>query len=216
MMIISAILTNSEKKIMKAQMIKKLEILTREATKNTSNALLKLTNKKIAIKIAHIKVEDIRENFPEISPESTISGTYLSVTGDIHGASVIIFPEKVVLDLCGLLFSRSKSDFLEQKGFSRLDKSILEKISNILCENFLAVFAKALKVKFIDSSPKFTFDVFGSVADNLKSEFVRRFNRRLVLEVQLDFEHASTKGPIMIVFGFEETEIILKALEEND
>lgn len=215
-MTISAIPLHSDRKIMKAQMIKKLEILTKEATKNASKALLKLTNKKIAIKIAHIKVEDIRENFPEISPESTISGIYLSVTGDIHGASLIIFPEKVVLDLCNLLFSRSKGDFVMQKDFSKLDKSMLEKISNILCENFLAVFAKALKIKFINSAPKFTFDVFGSVAENLKSEFIRRFNRRLVLEIQLDFEHAAAKGPIMIVFGFEETEIILKALEEKE
>lgn len=195
---------------MKPQTRKKFEILTKEAAKNASRAMLRLANEKITIKVTHVEIKNVHGSFSEIPPESMVAGIYLPVTGDVHGASLLIFPEEVANDLCNLLFRRSDS---VKKEFSELDKSALKEVGNIICGSFLTVLSNTLKIKMIGSVPKFTFDIFGSVVNNLIIEFTQRFEKQLVVGVKFDFEHASVEGYMMIIFGFEEMELVTKVID---
>ena len=193
----------------------KEDLLTKmasEAAKKASLALLKLSGEKVSVEFAKVKIGKIQRIFSHMDPESMVAGVYLPVTGEIKGASILLFPKKIAYSLCDEL-NRRKIGTTRQ--LSELDKSALKEVGNILCGSLLTVFSNTLKIKMIENVPEFSFDMLGAVVDQIVAQFVQKAEDVLLVEIRFGFEHVKIKGHILLIFGAKEMKVIIEALESK-
>jgi len=187
----------------------KLSKMTDEAAKFASRALTKLSGENVVVEVSKLEITKIQRKFPDIGPESIVAGIYLPITGDVKGASLLIFPEKIAYALADLLVKRVPGT---THKLTELDKSALKEVGNIICGSFLTVFSNTLKIKIVENVPSFSFDMFGAVVDVIIAGFAKKAEEALVIEVKFVFEHAKIKGYVVLIFGIEEMQAIMKAL----
>ena len=187
----------------------KLSKMTDEAARNASRALTKLSGEKVTVEVSKAEVTKIQRKFPDIEPESIVAGIYLPITGEVKGASLLIFPEKIAYTLCDVLVKRPAGT---TRKLTELDKSALKEVGNIICGSFLTVFSNTLKIKIVEHVPSLSFDMFGAVVDVIIAEFAQKAEQALVIEVKFVFEHANIKGYVVLIFGLEEMKAIMEAL----
>jgi len=188
--------------------------ITNEAAKDASLALLKLCGEKITVEFVDVEVEKIQKAFSGIDLESIVAGVYLPITGDIKGASILIFPEKIAYTLCDVLVRRKPGT---TRKLTELDKSALKEVGNIICGSLLTVFSNHLKVKIIENLPELSFDMFGAVVDQIIIQFVQKAEEVLIIELRFGFEHIMIKGHIILIFGHKEIKAIIDGLfKENE
>jgi len=180
--------------------------MTNKAAKDASLALLKLCGEKITIEFADVKVEKIQKAFSGVDLESIVAGVYLPITGDIKGASILIFPEKIAYTLCDMLVRRKLGT---TRKLTELDKSALKEVGNIICGSLLTVFSNILKIKIIENVPELSFDMFGAVVDQIIIQFAQKAEEVLIVELRFGFEHIKIKGHIILIFGHEEIKAII-------
>ena len=187
----------------------KLTKMTDEAADFASKALTKLSGEKVTVEVSKAEITKIQRKFPDIEPETIVAGIYLPITGDVKGASLLIFPEKIAYTLCDLLVKRKPGT---TRKLNELDKSALKEVGNIICGSFLTVFSNTLKIKIVENVPSLSFDMFGAVVDVIIAEFAQKAEDALVIEVKFVFEHADIKGYVVLIFGLEEMKAIMEAL----
>lgn len=187
----------------------KLTKMTDEAAKFASKALSKLSGEKVTVEVSKVEITKIQRKFPDIEPETIVAGIYLPITGEVKGASLLIFPEKIAYTLCDVLVKRKPGT---TRKLTELDKSALKEVGNIICGSFLTVFSNTLKIKIVENVPSLSFDMFGAVVDVIIAEFAQKAQESLVIEVKFVFEHANIKGYVVLIFGLEEMKAIMKAL----
>jgi len=141
--------------------------------------------------------------------ETRVAGIYLPITGEVTGASLLIFPEPIAYTLSDLLVRRKKGTTHQ---LTELDKSALKEVGNIICGSFLTVFSNTLKIKIVEHVPEFSFDMFGAVVDQIIAEFAKKADEAMVIEVKFNFEHANIKGYVVLIFGIDQMKTILDAL----
>lgn len=187
----------------------KLTKMTDEAAEFASSALTKLSGENVTVNVSKAEIAKIQREFPDIGPESIVAGIYLPISGDVKGASLLIFPEKIAYTLCDVLVRRSLGT---THKLTELDISALKEVGNIICGSFLTVFSNTLKIKIVENVPSFSFDMFGAVVDVIIAGFAKSAEDALVIEVKFIFEHAKIKGYVVLIFGLEEMKAIMTAL----
>jgi chemotaxis protein CheC len=187
-----------------------LDKIAKEASMNASLALLKLSGEKVSVEFTKERIGKIQNVFSHVDPESMVAGVYLPITGDIKGASILIFPRKIAYTLCDVLVRRKPGT---TRQLSELDKSALKEVGNIICGSLLTVFSNTLKIKIIENIPEFSFDMFGAVVDQVIAQFVQKAEDVLLLELKFGFEHIKIKGHVLLVFGAEEMKVIIESMK---
>lgn len=185
----------------------KLAGITNEAARSSSKALIKLTGEKVTV-VSKIEITKIQRRLPDIEPETIVAGIYIPITGDIEGASLLIFPEKVAYSLCDLLVKRKPGT---TRKLTELDKSVLKEVGNIVCGSFLTVFSNTLKAKIIGNVPSLSLDMFGAVVDTIVTKFTK-IEDVFIAELRLVFKQAEIMGYITIFFGLAQMKAIMKTL----
>ncbi len=183
------------------------------AAKNSSEAIAKLTGQAVTIEISTVKIRKIRKDYADINPESMVSGVYIPVTGDINGAAILVFSEKVACHLCDLLVRREPGTTSQ---LTELDKSALKELSNIACGSFLMILSNVLKIRIIEHVPKYCFDMFGAVVDQVISQFALTPDDSLVIEIKFIFDEVLVEGNIILLFGLESMKSIIDILGRSD
>jgi len=187
-----------------------LSKMINEAAEKASLALLKLSGERVSVDFAKVTVGKIQAAFSHIDPELIVAGIYLPITGDVKGASILVFPKKIAYILCDELNGRKIGT---TRQLSELDKSALKEVGNILCGNLLTVLSNTLKIKIVENVPEFSFDMFGAVVDQIVVQFVQKTEDVLLVEITFGFEHVEIKGHLLLLFGVEEMKLIIDTLE---
>lgn len=187
----------------------KLIKMTEQASQFAFQALSKLSDEKVTVEVSKTEVVKVHRKFLDIEPEDIVAGIYLPVTGDVKGAALLVFPEKIAYALCDVLVKRNAGTTCK---LTELDKSALKEVGNIICGSFLTVFSNTLKVKIVENVPQFSFDMFGAVVDVIIAEFAQKAEDSLVIDVKFVFEHTNIKGYVVLVFGLQEMHAIMEAL----
>lgn len=188
--------------------------ITKEATKKASLALLKLTADEASVEFTKIEVGKIQRVFSKIDPELMVAGVYLPITGDVKGASLLIFPKEIAYALCNVMVKR-KAETARQ--LTELDKSVLKEVGNIILGSLLTVFSNRLKIKMIEHLPEYSHDMFGALVDQIITQFIQKAEEVLTIELLFNFKNtAHIKGYVFLIFGTEEIKVLIKKMEEND
>lgn len=180
--------------------------IVKEASKKASLALLKLSGEKVSVEFAKVKIGKIQKIFSHMDPELMVAGVYLPITGDIKGASILVFPKKIAYALCDVLVRRKPGT---TRQLTELDKSALKEVGNIICGSLLTVFSNTLKIKIIENVPEFSFDMLGAVVDQIVAQFVQKAEDVILVEIRFGFEHVKIKGHILLIFETKEIKSII-------
>ena len=188
--------------------------IVKEATNKASLALLKLTGDEASVEFTKIEVGKIQGAFSKIDPELIVAGVYLPISGDIKGASLLIFPKKITYALCDVMVKRKAKT---ARQLTELDKSVLKEVGNIVLGSLLTVFSNRLKMKMIEHLPEFSHDMFGALVDQIITQFIQKSEEVLTVELLFNFKKTiHIKGYVFLIFGTEEIKFLIKKMEEND
>lgn len=188
--------------------------IAKEATKKASLALLKLSGDEASVEFTKIEVGKIQKVFSKIDPELIVTGVYLPISGDVKGASLLIFPKEIAYALCDVLVKR-KAETARQ--LTEIDKSALKEVGNIVLGSLLTVFSNRLKMKMIEHLPKFSHDMFGALVDQIITQFIQKAEEVLTIELLFNFKSTThIKGYVFLIFGTEEIKVLIKKMEKND
>ena len=180
----------------------------KEGAKKASLALSKLTGEQVSMEFFKIEVGKIQKVFSKFDSELIVVGIYLPITGDIRGASILIFPEKIAYNLCDLLVGRKPGT---TRQLTEHDKSALNELGNIILGSILTVLSNNLKIKIIEHLPEFCFDMVGAVIDQIAAQFIQKAEEVLTVELLFNFKNTTVKG---YIFLFSEIEV-MKVLNKN-
>ena len=183
--------------------------IIKEGAQKASLALSKLTGEQASIEFSKIEVGKIQNVFLKFDPELIVSGIYLPITGDIIGASILIFPEKIAYNLCDLLVGRKPGT---TRQLTEHDKSALKELGNIILGSLLTVLSNNLKMKIIEHLPEFCFDMLGAVIDQITAQFIQKAEEVLIIELAFNFKDTAVKGYVFLFSETEGMEVLIKNL----
>ena len=188
--------------------------IAKEATKKASLSLSKLSGDEASVEFTKIEVGKIQKVFSKIDPELIVTGVYLPISGDVKGASLLIFPKEIAYSLCDVLVKR-KAETARQ--LTEIDKSALKEVGNIILGSLLTVFSNRLKMKMIEHLPEFSHDMFGALVDQIITQFIQKAEEVLTIELLFHFKRTTNiKGYVFLIFGTEEIKVLIKKMEKND
>jgi len=187
-------------------MKEKLDEINQQAASKASEALSKLIDRPVSVGISKADVKKVEELSPIIGPEEIVAGIYLPITGDIKGASLLIFPKETAFTLCDLLVRREPGT---TRKLTKLDESALKEVGNIISGNYFTVLSNTLQVKIIEHVPSFSFDMFGAILSQIITKFAQKAEKALVIEIEFIFKPKALKGHFLLLFDLQELKAIL-------
>ncbi len=186
----------------------KMQEINKKAAMKASEALSKLIDRPVNVTIPGAEVKKVQELSPVIDSEDIVAGIHMSVTGDLTGAALLIFPKETAFTLCDLLVKRKPGT---TRKLSKLDKSALKEVGNILSGNYLAVMSNTLKIKLIEHVPDFSFDMFGAIVSQIISKFAQEAEKTLIIEIEFAFKPIKIKGYLFLLFMMKDIDAILES-----
>lgn len=191
----------------------KLQKINQRAASNASKALSKLIDRPVGLGISKAEVRKIEELSPIVGPEEIVAGVYLPVTGDIKGASLLLFPKETAFTLSDLLSRREPGT---TRKLTQLDESALKEVGNIISGNYLTVLSNELQAKIIEHVPSFSFDMFGAIISQIIAKFAQEAKEALVIEIEFLFEPLTLKAYFLLLFRLEEINAIVSGPESAE
>ena len=179
----------------------RLQEINKQAALNASKALSKLVDQQVSIDICEVAVKKVEGLNPIIGPEEIIAGIYLPVTGDIQGASLLIFPKETAFTLSDLLIKREPGT---TRKLTELDESALKEVGNIISGNYFTILSNKLQVDIIEHIPNFSFDMFGAIISQIIVKFAQKAENVLVIEMEFNFKALTLRGYFLILLRVED------------
>ncbi len=186
------------------------QAINKAAAERASKALATLTGKSVSVEIIKIEMRPVTEFAKTLAPEELVAGIYLPITGDVRGASLLVFPKDVSLRLCDVLLKRPPGT---TRVLSKLDESALMEVGNIIAGNYLTVLANKLQMKFVEHLPSLSCDMYGAVLDQATSEMAERVEQALMLEVRFHIEEITVEGQLFLLLAVEAMEAMVRSLK---
>jgi len=191
------------------QQLAKLEQINKQAADKASVALSQLIDRPVELAISKANVKKVESLSPFIGVEDMVAGIYLPVTGDIHGAALLIFPEETAFILSDLLVKRPHGT---TRKLTPLDESALKEVGNIVSGNYLTVLSNTLQIVIVEHIPNFSFDMFGAVVSQIITDFAQKTEDVLVIEIEFAFKPETLKGYFLLLFEIEQFKAMLGSI----
>lgn len=192
-------------------LLNNLNEISKLSAVRATTALSKLLSCPIGVDIETIETREIGEIKSIMSPNEKIIGLDISLIGDLHGMSMLIYPEQSALAICDTLFNRKE---LETTHFSDLERSGLIEVANIVIGNFLSAFAMPLKMgSLMHRTPHFNQVNFLTFIDKMVKFMPKNIKDGLLLEISFRFHNIKIKGIGVFLFNEDELLAVMKKKE---
>ncbi|MFH1615964.1 MAG: chemotaxis protein CheC [Planctomycetota bacterium] len=189
---------------------KKLQKIHEDACMEISKALAKLTDTQAVVEIINPKIERVTDITLPIGCDEMVAAVCLPITGKVKGAALLVFAQKTAVDLSDLLI---KKELGTTKELDELDQSALEELGNIVCGNYLTMLSNVTGVKIIEHVPQFSFDIFGQILEQTRTEFAQKTEKALTIEIEFAFVRLVLRGYFVLIFDTKEFQVILDVLQ---
>lgn len=176
---------------------------------NASKYLSTMAKKTVKVSIPWVAAhpyEQITETIGK--PSSGVIAVFMTMSGDIEGVIVMVFPEKAAIEIAGLLTGRRASKSLDDLGRSAL----MEACGNILANAYLNAFGDTLKLNLRDSVPVMAQDMLGSILDGVLSDFASKSVEALIFKNRFTLDGKELSGDACILFDPTSYPLIKKRL----
>ena len=144
--------------------LKSLSPIQLDALKEVSNigaghaatALSDMTGQKVLINIPVITVDDLETIFRKTArPDQRVVGVLITLMGDIHGRTLLLFAEDEAFKFCEQLLRKDPGSVT---SLTDLERSALNETSNILTCAYMNALGDMLGVMVVPSTPELLYD----------------------------------------------------------
>lgn len=97
-------------------------------------------------------------------PEDIVVGVYITVSGDIPGHALLVFPKESAVILAGILLGR-ESDGTEE--VDEMTYSVLQEVGNIVTSSYLNALSDFYRCCLLPSPPSVAVDMAAAVVDTV-------------------------------------------------
>jgi chemotaxis protein CheC len=119
---------------------------------HAATALSDMTGQKVLINVPVITVDDMETIFRKTAgPDDPVVGVLISLMGDIHGRTLLLFAEGEAFAFCESLLRRGPGSVRSLTG---LERSALNETSNILTCAYMNALGEMLGVMVVPSTPE--------------------------------------------------------------
>lgn len=181
------------------------------AMRRSTESLSKMTG-------ANVRLESLRFGLVPIAsaanlaggPDMPAAGVYLSVSGDVIGHVLMLFPETCAYDLVDLLCERPKGT---SKCLNSMGGSCLGEVGNITGTSFLIGLSEHTGLLMRPSPPEVVQDMVGAILSPILAELSIASDEMFIIETQFADEYTSIVGMFLFVPMEDSLQTILSSLE---
>jgi len=178
-----------------------------------ADSLSKMVNQQVILDVPYFKLisqSDLIKEFEQSSMQC-LAKIKQSISGDIAGDILLVFPEEKSFELVKLLLG----DEVAIARKSEIEQEALKEVANVVLNAFSGTIANTLGISITSSLPKimtsFGFDLFNNKKNNDEDE-----QCLCCLFIQVDFEIRShaIKGYIVLIFEFASISSFLNRVDD--
>jgi len=98
------------------------------------------------------------------NPEDLVVGVYITVTGDVPGHALLVFPYESALLLVDILMGKSLGS---TKRIDEMEESVIQEIGNIVTSSYLTALSDFYRCTMLPSPPSVAIDMAAAVIDSV-------------------------------------------------
>jgi len=98
------------------------------------------------------------------NPEDLVAGIYITVSGNLPGHALLIFPYESALTLVDILLSRPMGS---TKSLGEMEESVIQEVGNIVTSSYLTVLSNFYQCTMLPSPPSLAVDMAAAVIDSM-------------------------------------------------
>ncbi len=175
-----------------------------------STALSKLAGEEVKLAPPSVDFASI-EKIPKLvrGRRRLVVGAYTSISGDVGGALVMMFPIKSALSLVSLLEGRKPSPVLGDA-----DKAVLQEVSHFVSSAYLAALNEFLGIELLHSVPRVVSTFGESIIDFVLLDVGNRMKDGLLIQTNFVVKKKKIEGDLVLLMALESADTILKATKK--
>jgi len=198
--------------MMHSEQINSLAVIGDIGAINASSFLSQMMGTKFSVSIPWVANYPY-EKLPRVigEPDELVTCVHLSMSGDLKGHILFIFPKESAFKIAALLQKKKPSDKLDE-----MDRSALKESGNILANAYLNAISDKLNLKLYDSVPKITTDMLDAFLDGILSNMATRAEQAVVLKNDYKLGEDKTLTHAVLLFdpdSYKKMEIKLTECE---
>jgi chemotaxis protein CheC len=176
---------------------------------NAVTSLSKMLNKRVAMKVPRVTLEDFKNISNFIGgPENIIIGILVGLSGDINGIMMFLVEMKSARKYVEILFGSPPAG----KDFNEMEQSALQEIGNIMSSAYLGSLSNLTNKKISPSVPQLAIDMAGAILSVPAIEFGKVSDKVLLIESVFEAEEKDISGFFVLVPDPPSFQIILSSL----
>lgn len=180
---------------------------------NASASLSEMVNKKVNIVVSDMDFVSL-ENVQEVigAPQELVVGVYTTVTGDMSGTILIIYPISSALALASVLLKKESEP---SKTLSDSDKGALIKMGNILCDSYLGSLGEFLEMNLTREDSKIVSTFGESVVDLVMLSIDPESKQGLLIKTGFDIQESNISGEFVLLLSSKKIDAVLKKVKSK-
>jgi len=178
---------------------------------HAANALSKMMGSTIDVELTLSSIFPIT-SLPKAvgNRETLVTGVYLPITGDVKGATLVVFPHKSALLLADLLLKREPGT---AKRLDMMEESALKEVGNILAGSCLTALSYLLEIYLLEHVPTLAQGMLGALMDNVAVQLGRKAEQSLIIGLNMTARtDVRIEAFFLLLFTLEEANVILRAI----
>jgi chemotaxis protein CheC len=177
---------------------------------HAATALSQMIGRDVSMRVPRVRIAPFSE-VPETvgGAEKLMAGVFCSVTGDVTGYILLVFPSDSAKSLGRLLMGR---ELEPDEGWYEDAESAIGEVGNILSSAYLNALGSLLSMTLIPSIPATAFDMAGAILDTVLIEQSRSDDLALLIETEFFEKEETITGHFFLVPGPESVAVVLEKL----
>lgn len=178
------------------QLIDTLTEVARDGAIRAGRGLSGLMGQEIAIHVPNVRLGTKTDACDAVGGEENIVlGTYLSISGDITGHVVLIFPERRALECVDLMCGQRPGTTTER---NELAESAIGELGNIVGSAFVNALADDLNLILHPSPPSILHDMAVALVESVYAEVLSQGGDVVMMDAVFEDQKGRTAGLLLV------------------
>lgn len=178
------------------ELIPALEVVAAEGANRAGRGLSGLMGQEIAIHVPNIRAGTNTDLCEAVGgDESVVLGSYLSISGDITGHVMLLFPEKRALECVDLMCGQQPGTTVEP---DEMAFSAISELGNIVGSAFVNALADHLNLILHPSPPEVIHDMAIALVESVYAEVLSQGGDVVMMDAVFEDQKGRTAGLLIV------------------
>lgn len=178
------------------KLIETLSAVARDGATRAGRGLSGLMGQEIAIHVPNVRVGTKADACDAVGgEESLVLGAYLSITGDITGHVMLLFPETRALECVDLMCGQKPGTTVEA---DELAQSAIGELGNIVGSAFVNALADDMNLILHPSPPTILHDMAIALVESVYAEVLSQGGEVVMMDAVFEDQKGRTAGLLLV------------------